>query len=272
MDIREYIQSGTIEAYVLGLATEQERVEIQKLCREYPEVRKAVHDFEVSLENNALSDAVTPPGHVKSFLDRELAKEFSVKDTPLSDSSMPSNVKELRSPANASLKYIAAASVILLAISTGLNFYFYSGFKQSASKYEALLTERNSLQANNAVYQSKLNSIQESLKLMEDPRMISIKMAGVQGKEENLATVFWNTQTKEVYVYPNSMQKNPPGMQYQLWAIVDGKPVDAGMIGDCAGLCKMKVIDHAEAFAVTLEKEGGSKTPTLTSMYVMGKV
>jgi anti-sigma-K factor RskA len=68
------------------------------------------------------------------------------------------------------------------------------------------------------------------------------------------------------------MDKIPPGKQYQLWAIVDGKPVDAGMVGDCEGLCKMKVINRAEAFAITLEKEGGSSAPTLTAMYVMGKV
>jgi len=43
------------------------------------------------------------------------------------------------------------------------------------------------------------------------------------------------------------------------------------MVGDCAGLCKMNVIDHAEAFAITLEKAGGSSTPTVTAMYVMGK-
>jgi anti-sigma-K factor RskA len=68
------------------------------------------------------------------------------------------------------------------------------------------------------------------------------------------------------------MEKTPAGKQYQLWAIVDGKPVDAGMIGDCEGLCKMKVIDHAEAFAVTLENAGGSPAPTLTAMFVLGKV
>ena len=59
------------------------------------------------------------------------------------------------------------------------------------------------------------------------------------------------------------MQQTPTGKQYQLWAIVDGKPVDAGVINNCIGLCKMKKIDHAEAFAITLEKEGGSPTPTL---------
>ncbi len=45
------------------------------------------------------------------------------------------------------------------------------------------------------------------------------------------ATVYWNTVSKDVYVLQNSMPKAPSGKQYQLWAIVNGKPVDAGHAG-----------------------------------------
>ena len=97
-------------------------------------------------------------------------------------------------------------------------------------------------------------------------------MAGVPGKEGNLATVYWNPKTNEVYLLNNSLVKTPQGKQYQLWAIIDGKPVDAGVISNCDGVCKMKNISNAQAFAVTLEQEGGSPTPTLTAMFVVGKV
>ena len=33
----------------------------------------------------------------------------------------------------------------------------------------------------------------------------------------------------------------------------------------------MKVFEKAEAFAITLEKQGGNPTPTKEEMYVMGK-
>jgi anti-sigma-K factor RskA len=53
---------------------------------------------------------------------------------------------------------------------------------------------------------------------------------------------------------------------------VNGKPEDAGLMSNCDGVCKMKNIPKAEAFAITLEKKGGSPTPNLASMFVMGKV
>ncbi len=62
--------------------------------------------------------------------------------------------------------------------------------------------------------------------------------------------------------------------QYQLWAIVDGHPVDAGIFDMDKDLSfvKLKTIPKAEAFAITLEKKGGSITPNMDAMYVMGKV
>jgi hypothetical protein len=38
------------------------------------------------------------------------------------------------------------------------------------------------------------------------------------------------------------------------------------------GIINMKNIPRAQAFAITLEKKGGSATPNLAMMYVMGRV
>ena len=71
----------------------------------------------------------------------------------------------------------------------------------------------------------------------------------------------------------NKMPQPSQGKQYQLWALVDGKPVDAGMVdANCTTVCKMKNIPKAQAFAITLEKAGGSPSPTMEAMYVFGKV
>ena len=75
----------------------------------------------------------------------------------------------------------------------------------------------------------------------------------------------------------NNLPQAAPEKQYQLWAIVDGKPVDAGMVeesADASGklLLKMHNIPEAQAFAITLEKKGGSPTPTMEAMFVVGKV
>jgi anti-sigma-K factor RskA len=122
------------------------------------------------------------------------------------------------------------------------------------------------------LYKARFLETNESIGLMSNPAMAQVKMPGVPGKEASLATIYWNTQTKDVYLLQNKLPAAPAGKQYQLWAIVDGKPVDAGMLDNCTGLCKMKNIPAAQAFAVTLEKQGGSPAPTLSDLFVMGKV
>ncbi|RZK28201.1 MAG: anti-sigma factor [Hymenobacter sp.] len=68
----------------------------------------------------------------------------------------------------------------------------------------------------------------------------------------------------------------PPGKQYQLWALDNGKPVDAGVLTAAttagSGLQQMKDIASAQTFAMTVEPTGGSAGPTLTTMTVVGNI
>lgn len=120
--------------------------------------------------------------------------------------------------------------------------------------------------------QAKYQEISNSLQLMSDTNVVKVAMKGIAGKEGNLATVYWNSKSKDVYVLANKLPKAPEGKQYQLWALVKGKPIDAGMLNDCNGVCKLKNTQQADIFAITLEKKGGSPTPDLSQLYVLGKV
>ncbi len=257
MDTKTYIESGVIESYVLGMADAQEAAELEQLRRQHPEIDQAVLAFENALEKTAMAGAVAPRPGVKQQLLAELDFEKAGSSRVVSLSPW---------------RYVAAASILLLVASAALNIYYYNQFKNTASAYQALLLEKNSLFAENQNIQTKALDLFNNMQVMSDPAMIKVSMKGVPGKENTLATVFWDSKSKDVYLLPNQLPKAAPDKQYQLWAIVDGKPVDAGLIADCNGLCKMKNIPAAAMFAITLEKKGGSPVPTLDQMYVAGKV
>ncbi|MGN6212522.1 anti-sigma factor [Parafilimonas sp.] len=260
MDIKAYIQSGALEQYVLGLASPEEVAELEQLRAEYPELNEAIVQAEKDFENYFQSQKRQPSSHLKAAIETALFKEDDIQLTTITPA------EPVQKKTVALWRMLAAASIILLIISAALNFYFYSGYKETKAQYISLLTERNTLQANNASYK-------QSLQLLGDSAMVKIEMKGTTGREQNFATVLWDKNLKDVYLYSASLSQIPAGKQYQLWAIVDGKPVDAGMVSGCDGICRMpKKIDHAEAFAITLEKEGGSPVPTMNEMYVIGKV
>lgn len=277
MDIQAYIQSGVIESYVLGLASAEETAEVELMSNQYAEVRRAIEDFSKRLEARAFEDAIPAPPQVKENLFAELQSAFAEEDENGDASTNNAVVVPINSGENSTSpkpfkiwQYVAAASIILFIVSAALNVYFYDHYTKARNEYQALLTERNTLQANNDAYKTKLDDMHESMEIMSHPNMKMVMMKGVKGKEDALAKVYWDTKTKDVYLMPENLPQTPPGKQYQLWAIVNGKPVDAGMVGDCSGLCKMKNIPQAQAFAITLEKQGGSEAPTLSNMYVMG--
>ena len=100
-------------------------------------------------------------------------------------------------------------------------------------------------------------------------------MNGTDNSPDSKATVYWNKSTEDVYLSIKNLKELSKDQQYQLWAIIDGKPVDAGVFDptNSSMLVQMKNINpNAAAFAVTIEPKGGSENPTLETMQVIGNV
>ncbi len=268
MDIKDYISSGVIESVVLGLASPEETAELMQLREQYPALNEAIVVFEQSLEEHGLSGAVMPPSKIKKSLFDTLEPEFQT---------IPSSVRPTGNVVNIKLvpafwKYAAAASVILFLVNVVASLILYNKYKNLSTDFDQLQVSYLDLQQQSQNEKERFITLYRDVQMMQDSSMSVVKMKGISGKESSLATVYWDQRTKDVYLFTNNLPPAEAGKQYQLWAIVDGKPVDAGVIGTCDGLCKLKNIPAAQAFAVTLEKAGGSAAPTMTAMYVMGKV
>lgn len=283
MNIQEYISSGIVESYVLGLASEQERAEFERMCAAHPELRQAREAFEIQLEQQNLSAAVPPPTQLRSRILAELKTEKEkISALSSADNGVVQSIENSYDTRIVKMKswwrYAAAASIVLLLASTALNFYFFSQYKSFSAKYDALVKENTSLAEGRRALQASFDEYRKAIETMSDPAMAIIRMAGSQvpGSPDpnSIATVYWDTRTKDVFLHVNNMPSTPSDKQYQLWAIVDGVPVDAGVFDPVKGVAvlRMKNIPRAQAFAVTLEKRGGSPAPTLDQMYVLGKV
>ena len=258
-----------VESYVLGLASREEQLEFEQLCAANPELRTAREAFELNLEQHAVANAVAPPAQLK----QKVWAEIQPASLPVINM-QTRNSKQARVRSMNWGKYAAAASIILLIGSTVLNFYFYNQSQSYISKYESLVAEVQQVAKENKVQQAKLDLYESSMRLMNDSNMAVIALKGVANSPNSRTTLYWDKQSKDVYVHVNNLPQPAEGKQYQLWAIVDGKPVDAGVfnMNDAGALAKMKNIPRAQAFAITLETKGGVASPTMTAMFVMGQV
>ena len=270
MNIQEYISSGIVESYVLGLASNEEQREFEQLCAEHAALRQAKEAFERSLEQQAVDSAVPPPASIKNAIWNDLNLNSSSAAPAIHD-----GYGQAQAPVRSMnfSKLLAAASIVLLVGSTLLNFHFYSQYRSTAAKLDEYIASNQQLAENRNLMQARLQEYEQSFQMLRDTNMAVIAMKGQPVAPQSFTTVYWNRQTRDVYLLVNSLPRPAAGKQYQLWALVDGKPVDAGVLNtdSVEGLVKMKNIQRAQAFAITLENAGGSKAPTMP-IYIMGQI
>ncbi|MBS1680285.1 MAG: anti-sigma factor [Bacteroidetes bacterium] len=259
MNLQEYIASGILEAYALGELTEAERKAVELNTKQYPELFEELKRIEETNETILLNLAVQPNALLK---------------TKLTTAISPDGKTILLNSSSSIWKYAVAASV---AVTLGMG---YLAYDYRAKWKNSEVTLNNLIAQNRLVAQDynrvhlKLDRIENDLKIIDNPDFKKIVMTGTSNAPQALASVYWNNQTKEVFLSVQNLRALSNENQYQLWAIVNGKPVDAGVFdGTTAGLIKMKTADkEATTFAVTIEPKGGSTSPTLQTMQVAGNV
>ncbi|KQK24991.1 hypothetical protein AR438_13785 [Chryseobacterium aquaticum] len=276
MNSKEYISSGILESYILGHASPEEAGILECVMKNNTEVREAFEEAQKTFEMLATAQAVTPPNDLKSKIWDRIQQQEKVElpvekpiipiQTNVQQSPVKTEIQQTKSEKIGNWKNFAIAASLLFLISTGANLYWMNS--QSEMK-EEIANMKNENQSKNLAMQN----MQQKLDVVANPNMKKIVLAGVEKHPEAKATVLWDANSKDVYLSVNNLPKAPEGMQYQLWAIEDGKPVSAGMYSEDKDMkIALANITKAQAFAITLEKKGGSEAPTMENMYVMGGV
>ncbi|MPS64722.1 MAG: hypothetical protein DI622_20710 [Chryseobacterium sp.] len=269
MNTKEYISSGIIESYILGLASPEEAGILECVMKNNAEVKAAVEEAQKTLEDLATAQSVTPPADLKTKIWNRIQQEQTVEELhPVVSADIPpaKPQEEIKIQGNSNWKAFAVAASVLFLVSVAGNLFWMNSQSEAKERLAKLEIEKK----NQDLAMQKMH---EKIEMISNPDMKMVMLKGVEKHADSKAMVFWNTKTKEVYLNADSLPKAPEGMQYQLWAITDGKPVNAGMYTeDKDSKIAIANIPNAQAFAITLEKQGGSPTPTMENMYVMGGV
>jgi anti-sigma-K factor RskA len=105
----------------------------------------------------------------------------------------------------------------------------------------------------------------------QGPQMIALGGAGTeQGVRAELVTL----EGDRAVLVAENMPPAPEGKTYQIWVIKGDTPQPSGLFepkGDSIAAVVKNPVEGADAVAVTVEPEGGSKRPTTDPMLV-GKV
>lgn len=271
MNTKEYISSGIIESYILGLASPEEAGIFECVIKNNAEVNAAFIEAQQLFEDLATAQAIEPPKELKDKIWEKIKKEevvtFSLPEKDLNVEAEVQDEKPVKEITTFKRwKNIAVAASVLFLVSIASNLFWFASQNRSSTEIDRLQTEVN-------VQNLALEKADQKWKMIANPNMQAVALNGVEKHPDVKAVVFWDKKSNQVYLHAGNLPTAPEGMQYQLWAIADGKPISAGLYSpEKDSETPLAVITNAQNFAITLEKAGGSEQPTMENMYVIGGV
>lgn len=275
MDNQDYIASGILELYAAGGLTQAEREEVERRAATSPEIRFALEEACAAMEGYAELHAVRPRPDLKDRIMQRIGNPAQEKVLPPAQETIVRPLfPEVRKQA-AAFQWMFAASIALFLFSGLLSIHFYNKWQQAEERLAGVIASERLLAQDFKRTTLQLQGQEKVLTILRDPEFKPVRLQGLAAHPDASMMVYWSPRRQQVYVDKVALPAPPAGKQYQLWALVNGKPVDAGLVNVAGGkvsLQMMKRISFAQAFAVTLEPAGGSRVPTLEQLTVMGKV
>jgi Anti-sigma-K factor rskA len=266
VNAQEIISSGILDLYCTGLTSAAETAEVLQWAKQYPEVAAEIAAIQAGLEGYAQSHSVAPAASVKEKIFAEINKSTAA---PVVNLNAPGNGTVKVYAVSSFWKYAAAASVILLAGSLIFNYTYYNKYKTVNDNLQVAQTE---LEQQKQI----AKSMEGDLTTIGNKNAMPVNLKAMPDVPDAAARIYWMQNTHEVFIDPSNLPKAPEGKQYQFWAIVDGKPVNGGIItteinGKKVHVQQMKSFGSAQAFAVSLEDAGPEK-PVPTKVMVAGNI
>lgn len=161
------------------------------------------------------------------------------------------------------------AAVLLLVVSTGLA-YLTLDLRSTVSDQQAVITQ----------LEGEVQQQQELLTVLAAREARLINMGGLDASPEGYGKIVWAPTEGRAVLQMANLPPPPQNKDYQLWLIKDEQaPISAGVFHfDQSRRDLFFVVDQfdaepspsANAFAVTLEPEGGMPQPT-GDMFLLGQ-
>ncbi|WP_432410369.1 anti-sigma factor [Rasiella sp. SM2506] len=266
MNEEEIIASGILELYVCGSLSENEIHEVEAALHKFPNLKKEIEIIEASLIT--LAENVSPPlaSVIWTFILNAIRPATNV-DTPTIGT-------EEKSFNWASVSGWAAAILLLGGLVWAMN--QKSTLEQ---KVDFTTTENAELEDQLQTTEKELLETENVVAVLRSDSFNTFILPGNEAvAPEASAKVFYNAEEGIAYIDAQGLPAPPKGKVYQVWSLIMEPltPTSMGLLQELSAvqsnLYKFEKFPVAEGFGITLEPEGGSETPTLSQLYVLGTV
>lgn len=262
MNITDIINSGDVELYVYGALDETQTGEMAAMASKH----KTLHNEIVKVEEGIiqLSSSFSPV--ISSEVYGKIKSEIGFDDKP---------VKEMSPKTPISLFIGWAAAFALLC---GI-IYQYNNQGAMQQQIISMGKEKEKLNQAVAASEGKTKETKDVLDIIRDAKNTVVTLGGQAAAPTSYAKIYWNKESRKVYVDAAGLPAPPQGKVYQVWSLKLSPtltPTSIGLLEDFSAqdnrMFAVSNTADAEAFGITLEPAGGSASPTMEQLYTLGKV
>ena len=264
MDVKNYIESGILELYVAGALSEKENEEVYKIMLQYPEVQEEVLKIESSIVS--LTSAVSPSDSKHLFA--------SIQSKLGLDNNNPRTIP-IKRKGPSWIAYSGWAAALVIGVTL---WWTVNEIDLLKEQIEVVETNNDLIEEQIEKANSDLIEAKNLISLLRDKDIITVPLEGQPVYPEAYAKVYWNKNAENIYLDVQGLPEPPRGKVYQVWSLKLSPltPTSLGTIDDFKTddnkIFTIPNPNDSEAFGITLEPAGGSKTPTLDQLYTIGVV
>ena len=242
--IKIFLESDLLEKYLLGSTNEQENLQVERYIAMHPEVRDMYDELQENLEAFAKMHSLkTPEGLKEKILARIQSENTGRKKF---------------------FRYAIAAS-FAISLFAGASYFFYD---QNQSLQEENQMVNNQIELLKEDMKQGLEDMRNQFIVLHNPKTKKYTVKGNKKAKELKAVAYVNPVKKLSYINVSKLPYLPENQCYQMWAEVNGKMINLGVIqeaGDNEKLLPLPYSDEAVGY-ITIEPKGGNVTPTVENI------
>lgn len=254
MNKEQFLNTGLLEQYALGLTDAEESRIVEQHLKAFPELKDELRSMQSALEQYARQYAIPPPSGLKNKILQDLEETPDPNFDTQKNRSLSNSV-----PWSKLLSYVA-----LIALTAG---YLYKSHQINLAKQE--IRQKQTAIASCNERNERLEVSQAIYAFISDTHTQPVLLKGTAVSPESEAVVYWNEDKQAAYFFASALPEPPSDKQYQIWADVEGEMISVGLLDyQTKDLQQINYIANAESLNITLEPKGGSDHPNVAQLYV----
>lgn len=254
MSLTEIRESGLLELYIIGNLSLYESKIVDEAISNFPVLKQDLYEIEQSLAFYSKAHSIPAPPITLSNILNELGSE------PKINKDSNNNKKNNINPPAASI-FGKLLWPLIFAITFAVSYWTISNLSSTNDSLEKQLA--SCLQSN--------EEINDELIILEQIRNRNNNIVLVDATEkypETKLIIHDNQTDQKTFIQVQNLPELASDQSFQLWSLkADSDPIPLDVFQrDSANIFEVQHVSSTNAYAITIEQEGGSTSPTLEQL------